>query len=207
MIVTLIFMDEAGDTGFKFDLGSSEYFVIVMVIFDHPIEAERLSAAIDALREELALPRTFEFHFSAGAKPRIREAFFQALRPFSFRYRGLVINKREYLKRHGPDAEDKLFETVVVELFQHGTEIQDAALYMDRITGGEFERRVNVYLRQKMRANGKRPVRKFKHVDSRENSLIQVADMICGATLRAYARQDHTFRKMIQNKEEFIIEK
>ena len=50
-------MDESGDTGVKFGFGSSRYFVVVLVIFDVPAEAEKVNAAVDALREELRLPR------------------------------------------------------------------------------------------------------------------------------------------------------
>lgn len=207
MIVTLIFLDESGDTGFQFQSGSSRYFVVVMVIFEQPVDAERVNAAIAALREELRLPRRYEFRFSTGAKTRIREAFFKALLPYPFHYRALVVNKELFLARHGRDAEYKLFESIVVELFLSAREIRDAALFVDRITGGDFEWRLNIFLRQKMKARGLRPVRKFKHVDSKENSLIQVADMISGAVFHAYAREDDTYRRIIRSKEEILIEK
>lgn len=67
MIVTLIFMDEAGDTGFKFATGSSRYFVVVMVIFDDPDQAEQLDAAINGLREQLRMAKEREFRFCVGS--------------------------------------------------------------------------------------------------------------------------------------------
>ena len=48
----LIFIDDSGDPGFKFDRGSSGYFIIAMVVFDDESEAERVAAAIKKLKSE-----------------------------------------------------------------------------------------------------------------------------------------------------------
>lgn len=64
MIVTLIFMDEAGDTGFNFQGGSSRYFVVTIVIFDDPTQAGRVDDAINALRRKLRMAIDQEFRFS-----------------------------------------------------------------------------------------------------------------------------------------------
>ncbi len=42
----LIFIDDSGDTGIKFDRGSSRFFVISLLIFDDNLEAEKMSVAI-----------------------------------------------------------------------------------------------------------------------------------------------------------------
>lgn len=101
MIVTLIFMDESGDTEFNFQIGASRYFAVVMVIFDSASEAERVIAALDALREELRLPPTYEFRFSTGSKTRFKEKFLQALLPYAFRYRAMLVDKHEFVKSVG----------------------------------------------------------------------------------------------------------
>ncbi len=207
MIVTLIFLDEAGDTGFRFEAGASRFFVVTMVIFDQPVHAEHANAAIAALREELELPSDYEFRFSTSSSNQIKQSFLRALRPLTFRYRALVVDKKRFLERYKNTAPDKLFEYVVIELFQAASEIRDAALYMDRVTGGEFEQRLNVAVRQNLKAKGLPPIRKFKHVDSRRNSLIQIADMTCGSIYRAYARGDPSFQKIIRVKQELLIEK
>ena len=51
----LVLIDESGDPGFKLVRGSSSHFVIAMVVFDDFAEAERTSAAIGTLRQQLAL--------------------------------------------------------------------------------------------------------------------------------------------------------
>ena len=45
----LIFLDESGDAGFKFGQGSSSHFVIALVIFDSPLDAEETALHIKRL--------------------------------------------------------------------------------------------------------------------------------------------------------------
>lgn len=42
----LIFIDDSGDPGFKLHKGSSNIFIIALVIFDDDLEAEKTSLSI-----------------------------------------------------------------------------------------------------------------------------------------------------------------
>ena len=64
----LVFVDDSGDSGFKFNKGSSPYFVIACVIFDDILEAERASLAIKMLRRDLGLSDNHEFKFTKAVK-------------------------------------------------------------------------------------------------------------------------------------------
>lgn len=46
----IIFIDDSGDPGFKFNRGSSRYFVIACIIFNSKISAEYTSASMIILR-------------------------------------------------------------------------------------------------------------------------------------------------------------
>ncbi len=59
----LIFIDESGDAGFKFNSGSTNYFVISAVIFSDNLEAVRTVVAIKDLKCRLGFSRTTEFKF------------------------------------------------------------------------------------------------------------------------------------------------
>lgn len=48
-----IFIDESGDSGFKFDKGSSKFFTIAMVIFNDHDEATACEDRINLLKREL----------------------------------------------------------------------------------------------------------------------------------------------------------
>ena len=61
----LIFMDESGDTGFKFSKNSSKYFVLTVIIFDNLESAEKANDTIKKLRKELKIllvRRGYYFH-------------------------------------------------------------------------------------------------------------------------------------------------
>jgi len=88
----LVFLDEAGDTGLKFEKGSSELFVVTIVIFDTDEDAFAADERIIALRQELCLKKDFEFHFSE-THPSLRKEFFKAVSSCEFTYYGIVIRK------------------------------------------------------------------------------------------------------------------
>jgi hypothetical protein len=88
----LVLIDESGDPGFKLDKGSTQHFVIAMVIFEDYSQAEACSAAIAAERTRLNIKPEFKFNkTSANSK----DAFFEAIRPFKFCILALVIDKEK----------------------------------------------------------------------------------------------------------------
>lgn len=60
----LVFIDDSGDPGFKLQKGSSPCFVIALIIFDDPLEAEKTSLAIKELRRKLKVSDLYEFKFN-----------------------------------------------------------------------------------------------------------------------------------------------
>jgi len=52
----LVFIDEVGDHGVKFNHNSSKYFTVVMIVFHDDAEAEACNQAIEKLKQELNLP-------------------------------------------------------------------------------------------------------------------------------------------------------
>ena len=60
----LVFIDDSGDPGFKFERGSSRYFIVLILIFNDELEAEKTAVAIKELRRNLGFPDDAEFKFS-----------------------------------------------------------------------------------------------------------------------------------------------
>lgn len=60
----LVFVDESGDLGYKFDRGSSAFFTIALVVFTDGETARQCQEAIRQLHDQLGLPPCGEFHFS-----------------------------------------------------------------------------------------------------------------------------------------------
>ena len=87
-----IYIDESGDSGFKFDKGSSKFFTVAMVIFNDHDEANACEDRINLLKRELGHSENFEFHFIDNSF-NIREHFFRAVAPYDFYYYAFVLNK------------------------------------------------------------------------------------------------------------------
>jgi len=87
----LVLIDESGCPGFKLNKGSTPYFVLAMVVFADYSVAERMSLAIAKLRESLGVKPEFKFNKSSN---KVRDAFFQAVIPYDFAVRALVVQKK-----------------------------------------------------------------------------------------------------------------
>jgi len=61
----------------------------------------------------------------------------------------------------------------------------NSLITIDGKTGRQYDKQVRVYLRKSLRENGIMNSR-IRFVDSREDSLIQLADIIAGAVARTY---------------------
>ena len=122
-----VYLDESGDTGFKFKQKSSRYFVITLVVVEDPFF---INEAVDKLREHLGYDYDPEFHFFS-TKPEIREQFLFAIRDLDFVVRALVIDKQR-LPSPQMRKREAFYNSFVRLLLQHdnGT-IDDAILVLD----------------------------------------------------------------------------
>ena len=200
----LIFMDESGDTGFKFSKNSSKYFVLTVIIFDNLESAEKANDTIKELRKELKLPENFEFKFSTNTSDLIKTKFLQKLSHHDFIYRSIVIDKTVLVKHESGNPENNLYRLVTDELFLRAeNRVKNAAVFIDRTAKSQtFVRDFNTYLRKMLNTNLQKLIGQIRHKDSKGNNLLQLADMVCGSIYRKYNRGDETFYKMIKKREE-----
>ncbi|MCL4354399.1 DUF3800 domain-containing protein [Patescibacteria group bacterium] len=203
-LAMLIFMDESGDTGFKFHLSSSRYFVLTMVIFDSLEAAGKANEAVKEVRKELKRSESLEFKFSTGTNDEAKRVFFRRLSKHDFRYRSVVIDKSLLTKREPHNPEESLYMLITDQLFLRAQgHIKNAAVFIDRTAKSKtFIQEFNHYLRKKLNTDMNKLIGDIRHKDSRSNNLLQLADMVCGAIYRKYNRKDESFYKMIKKREE-----
>ncbi len=108
----LVFMDESGDSGFKFDRGSSPYFTICAVIFPDGFSADACDRNIDELRLRLKLARGHEFHFK-GCRDSIKRRFLSHVSSDQFRYHAFVIDKQRLLSTRLRDDDAEFYSFAV----------------------------------------------------------------------------------------------
>ncbi len=195
----LIFLDESGDPGFKFEQGSSSHFVIALVVFDNPLDAEETALTIKRLRQRLKLHETFEFKFNKMSNFH-RFQFLEAVHNAPFRVRAMVVDKKVLRSEHLIGDKERFYNYFVSEVMKHnyGT-LREASLKVDGSGDREFKQAFKTYLRGKL---SDRTLTKCKFVDSKKDSLIQLADMVAGSLYRKYNPQkaDDAFWERIRHK-------
>lgn len=189
----------------KLGSGSSELFTVAMVVFEDNDEAQAADDRISLLRRELGQPHDFEFHFCKNSN-RVREAFFNAVIPYEFFYYGFVINK-ECLYSPSFQCKNTFYKYVCSLVFENAKPIlDDAIVKIDGSGDRGFRRSLATYLKRKINTpkSERTHIKKVSTPDSKNNNLVQLSDMICGAIARSYRtnRPDSdAFRKMVRHRE------
>lgn len=190
----IVFIDESGDSGFSINTGSSKAFVIVCVVFEDELEAEKTAVAIKALRRTLKFSDDTEFKFNKSRKA-VRIAFLQTIKPFSFSIRALVVQKDQISSPLLKSDKSSFYSYFIKTILTHSRgSIMDAKIRIDGSGDRVFRRKFLTYLRKELNSKQKKVMRNIKLVDSKINVLIQMADMVAG-TIRRYkegGKQDAT---------------
>ena len=193
-----VYLDETGDTGFRFERGSSRYFVITLLLIDDPIA---LQTAVDELRRSLGFAAENEFKFYKASEA-TRWAFLRMLRRQDFTARVLVIDKQQMTKPHMRKRET-FYNFLVQMVMQHdnGT-IKDAMLILDEsVQSKKSKQQLTTYLRKALNANpNRRKVREVRYHRSSADNIIQAADMLSGAIYARYHRGDASYFDYIRPK-------
>jgi len=195
----LIFLDESGDPGFKFEQGSSTHFVIALVVFDTPLDAEETALSIKRLRQKLKLHETFEFKFNKMSDF-YRLQFLDAVAALPFRVRAMVVDKRILRSSQLIGSKESFYNYFVSEVLRHNHgRIRDASLRIDGSGDREFRQAFKTYLRGKLSSQ---TMKKCKFVDSKKDSLIQLADTVASSLFRKYSpkKADPAFADRIRHK-------
>lgn len=176
----LVLIDESGDPGFKIARGSSRVFVVAMVIFDDFEEAERTSATIGQLRQQLNVKPEFKFNKSHHT---VRDGFFQGIARHRFRIRALVVIKDRIHSQQLRTDTNRFYNYFVQMLLKHdnGT-LANARIKIDGSGDRQFKKKLRTYLRRQLDER----IHSMRFADSRRDNLIQLADMSAGAIARSY---------------------
>jgi hypothetical protein len=200
----LVFIDESGDCGLKFDKGSSPFFTCTAVVFSGRVAANSCDRGIDELRRRLGYPSTHEFHFSHSSE-KVREAFFRAVVHEDFRYGGFVLDKKRLYgtKFTSPKAFYEFAVSLACE--QMRMTLEDAKIVIDKNGDRTFKNRLEKTLKLHMTdPDGTCRVRKVTMEASHSNNLVQLADMICGAVGRSFSGRDSSYRGIIKRHEKVV---
>lgn len=184
----LIFIDDSGDAGFKLGKGSSEFFVISAVIFDDNLEAEKTAIVIKELRRHLFKRDDVEFKFHKSSNE-VKKNFLECVGKCKFRVRCLVVDKKVL---HSPElkgSKDSFYSYMIKTMLKYNNHtIFDAKIRIDGSGDRVFRRSFITYLRRELNNDEKKVLQNCKMVDSKNDALIQMADMIAGSIHRSYQK-------------------
>lgn len=180
----LVLIDESGCPGFKLTKGSTPYFIIGMVIFRDLKQAEATNETITELKKLLKVNPEFKF---SKTRSEIKNKFFDSVCQHNFEVRALVVDKTKIYSHQLRSNTNAFYNYFLKSLMQHdGDILQNASIKIDGSGDKEFKKALTTYLRQSI---GQFKIKKFKFVNSRNDNLIQLADMIVGAIARSYSEK------------------
>lgn len=184
----LVFIDDSGDPGFKFEKGSTNYFIIAMVIFDDELEAEKTAVAIKELKREIGFSDNTEFRFFKTCQD-YRIEFFKKINKFNFRVRCLVVDKRIIHSSELRSNKNSFYAYFIKEVLKKsGHTILNAKIRIDGSGDRLFRKNFFTYLRKELNSKDKKIIKNCKMDDSKRNVLIQMADMVAGSINRAQSK-------------------
>lgn len=191
----LVFIDESGDPGFKVQ-GSSPVFVVVMVIFENGDHASVTQKRIRELGRELKVRPEFKF---SKCKDDYRTAFFEALAPFRFKVRAVVVRKSLVRSPALREVKESFYKFFIRMMMKYdGKTLIDAKVVIDGSGDSIFKKEFRAYLRKHFDTAS---IKSVDLKDSRDDELIQLADMCVGAIARSY-KSNHgdcdRWRKQLQ---------
>jgi hypothetical protein len=203
----LVFIDESGDSGMKFGQGSSDFFVLTLVIFKENEQANISDTAIDRIRKELKLNPQSEFKFNK-LRDSGRRHFLTSIASHQFTYFSVVINKAK-LTGKGFKFKEPFYKYVCQMAFNNCREhLQEATIVIDGSGSREFRQQLQNYIKGKMNDKNDVPlsIKKVKINDSKKNNLLQLADMVCGAVARSFTskKDDPPYRSLIKKREGYV---
>lgn len=189
----LVFIDDSGDPGFKTDRGSSKIFVISLVIFDDELEAEKTSLSIKELRRKLKVSDRYEFKFNKTDR-KFKNLFFGTVKMFKFRVRAISVDKKTIFSSRLRSLKENFYNYIVMQVLkQSAGRVKNAKLKFDKRGERALRNEMRAYLSKQLDNKNKKIFKDFKFVDSRQNTLIQLADMVAGAVFSASTGKDKSY--------------
>ncbi len=176
-----------------------------MIIFKNFNDAEEAANIIHKLKREVGFKREFRFSCCDNRK---RDMFFETIRKAKFKVRLFIVEKRLI---HSDDLKnnDELFMNYCLKCLMrmrtNGEPLNEATIKIDGRGSQYFKKACLSYLRREMPPAA---IKKLKFNDSKNDVLIQMADMVVSAYSRPFNNPGKTdafkWRNMLEGKIEAV---
>lgn len=192
-----VYLDETGDTGFKFNKGSSRFFVVTILLTTDPLP---LNSAIDEFRRSNHFGDWHEFKFYSSPDS-VRERFLRIMLRHEGLIRCLVIDKHLLMQPHMRQPDIFYNYLLKMLLVYNNNRLNDATLILDeREKGKKSKQGLGTYLRREINRGGQQKITDIKYHQSHRDNLLQAVDMASGAINAHYAKDNPYFLNIIRPK-------
>jgi hypothetical protein len=172
----LVFIDDSGDPGFKG--ASSSHFVIACALFMDDLVAEEVALIMRKYRRAIGWDDEHEFKFSKTKKEYIKEVLRRVCK-LSFQINAIVVDKSTIRLSKPKNFYNQIIKELLVRL-----QLKNASIRIDGHAGTNYVKSATVYFRKSVNVD-ERKIVDIRYADSKENMLIQLADLIAGSIFRS----------------------
>ncbi len=178
-------MDDSGDPGFKFGKGSSNFLVIACCVFESAHAVDVASQHVAGVKRQLNANHDFELKFH---KSRIQTkiSILQSLSQIEFFVRVLIVDKRGL-----PRTKNLHNVTLISALDKLGGVVTNAKVTIDGVLPKKHAQILSTNIRKEVNRTRK-VIDSIRFRDSKDDSLIQLADFIAGAYRSIHEQKDQT---------------
>jgi hypothetical protein len=142
-----VFIDDAGDAGFKFGQGSSSHFVIACLIFEDNLVAEEVALEMKKYRRSLGWRDDHEFKFNKLKKNMIKELL-RMVAPFDYRIRAVRVDKSLIRSAELRQKPQMFYNFTVMQALDRIPGLEDADVRLDGTAGRECRQSTRAYFRK-----------------------------------------------------------
>lgn len=169
----IVFIDESGDAGFNQN-GASAYFAFVLVIFDSHEAACETEKKIEEIAQQTRVRSEFKFSKTCN---NVKEAFFSQIGICDFHAKIIYVDKQSIRSDFLKGSANAFYNYILKSVLTHSG-LNNAIVKLDG-KKTKFKQELTTYIKRHARD----AVKKFSFEDSKNNRLIQLADMIVGLTV------------------------
>lgn len=171
----LVFIDDSGDAGIK--VNSSSHLVMAAVVFNDDLIAEETALAMRKFRRKLGWTDDHEYKFHKTKKEYVKQVL-RIVSRYDFAVYAVVVNKVRF--KSMPKG---LYNDTISKLLRLAP-LKNASIKIDGGAGTDYTKRAVSYIRKN--ANSKTgQITEIKFADSKENVLLQLADLIASSLYRS----------------------
>jgi len=176
-----VFIDDSGDAGLR--NSNTDQLIVAAIIVVDDNKKKLLEDAINLFRRRLGWVELHEFKFSKTEKSILVELI-DFVKHFDFKAYAVVLDKKNVDSSSIIKSKMSIYNHTIKELLLRVSKSNQIVVIDGKATKSHAEK-IRTHLRQSLKENGIDNT-KIRFVDSRKDSIIQLADIIAGAIARSY---------------------